>query len=77
MKMNEIIEYVTRMMKYGIKYKILGFETSEVGFETFYMEWEIVRQEGIWAHENFYWGRLFIEILGIAAHLYQDDNKCS
>ena len=45
--MNEIIEYVTRMMKYGIKHKILGFETSEVGFETFYMEWEIVRREGI------------------------------
>ena len=36
-----------KMMKYGIKHKILGFETSEVGFETFYMEWEIVRQEGI------------------------------
>ena len=43
--MNEIIEYVTIMMKYGIKHKILGFETSEVGFETFYMELEIVRRE--------------------------------
>ena len=46
-KMNEIIEYMTIMMKYGTKHKILGFETSEVGFETFYMEWEIVRREGI------------------------------
>ena len=45
--MNKIIEYVTIVMKYGITHKFLGFETSEVGFETFYMEWEIVRLEGM------------------------------